>query len=258
MNPDPQAIVDRLKQAQEAFLSGEYRQALEHYRWVEANLGEDRDALPLIWMEMGWCHYFLQNYTAAIERFSRVLERRERLTEQQIFDALRLVGFSHKSTGNPDRAIAFLQDAVARPIPDAEKRHAWFELGRLFFTQDLAAEAGPYLEQALANFAEEEGDYRQSARYYLGFVRLLSGDHRAAEDLFEAILGEAPNATEQAPGHFGLAHLRYADRDYRSVVAQCREVMSADPDFFDRETVAFFLCRPLARSAITRICDGGR
>jgi tetratricopeptide (TPR) repeat protein len=230
-----------LKLAQAAFTDRDYRGALDAYRQVVRNLSQEPENQALIEIEIGWCHYLLEEYEATIATLEKVIKQTP-LDEKQTFDCLRLIGFSHEFCGNSDRAIAWLQDAMKREVSDFDKRYACFELGKIFFNQNYTAEARPYLEQALAQFEDDDQAYRQSAHYYLGFIEFYLGRNDKARHYFNTYIKNAPDDHQRAPGYFGLAHIFYENREYPALIDTCEKVILLDADFFDKETLSFFLC----------------
>ncbi|HQV31874.1 MAG TPA: tetratricopeptide repeat protein [Calditrichia bacterium] len=241
MNHNPKEIVAALKRAQAAFLKQQYREALQDYMVVYDALGDQDPNIFPVMIEIGWTHYFLQEYDQAAF-FMENAVREGHFPPAEVFDALRLIGFSYGSLGNGDRAIAFLQDALAQPVEEFQKRQVYFELGKLFFHQNLSAEARPYLRKALDLFLPEEIEYRNTTRYYLGFIDITDNDLTAAEKRFESIVREGQGKAK-APGLFGLAHLLYARKAYPQLQETVSKILENDPDFFDKETLTFFLCR---------------
>lgn len=243
MNPQTkQQILATLKEAQDAFRKQDYKTALEKYLRVEKNIQDDEENLPIIWIEIGWSHYLLHNFSDAIEFFERAMKSLH-INEKQLFDCLRLAGFSYEYTGNMDKAIAYLQDAVAQNVEEDLKRYSYFELGKIFFAQNLSLEAKPYLEKARTLFSEEDKEYSQTTIYYLGFVAFFEGDNRKSEMLFREYIRQAPDPKGQAPGYFGLAHVFYEKKEYAALIDVCDKIIHLDKDFYDKETLAYFLCR---------------
>lgn len=240
--PTKEQILSGLKEAQDAFLNRDYRTALGKYRWVEQHIQDDAENLPIIWIEIGWSYYLLQDFSNAIEFFEKALHSTH-ISEKQLFDCLRLAGFSYEYSGNSDKAIAYLQDALSRDVEDDLKKYVLFELGKIFFAQNLSREAKPYLEKARELFKEDDKEYLQTTIYYLGFVAFFEEENDKAERLFREYIRQAPDPKNQAPGYFGLAHLFYEKKEYPALIDACDKIIHLDQDFYDKETLAYFLCR---------------
>ncbi len=242
MKASQEEILAVLKRAQNNFVKQYYQIALDDYLWLEQQLEDDPQNLPVIWLELSWCYYLLRQYDQALTYLQKALQA-SNLTPKQKFDCLRLSGFCYEYLGNPDKAIAFLQDALRVDVEETGKRFAYFELGKLFFVQNLTGEGKPYLEKALSLFGEEEQQYRQTAQYYLGFIAFFERENQAAEQYFTGLIRNGNSAAMQASGHFGLAHLQYHQKDFAGLKKRCQTIMELDPNFHDKETAAFFLCR---------------
>ncbi len=242
MNDRAQEIVQVLKDAQAAFVAKDYELALEKYRSIESQMDPDAAELPLILIEIGWCYYLLRNYPYAIAYLEKAAQS-PHIDVRQMFDCLRLCGFAHEFTGNTEKAIAFLKDALLQPVEETMKRRVYFELGKIFFIANQSIEGKEYLEKALALFDENDADYIQSTRYYLGFIAFYESEYNDAEIFFQQIVQNAPNRKTQAPGHFGLAYINYQHKEFQDLVTTCETVMDCDPEFYDKETIGFFFCK---------------
>ncbi|MGH1365507.1 MAG: tetratricopeptide repeat protein [Calditrichia bacterium] len=235
-------ILDILRRAQEAFMAQNYTKALEDYHHIEKELADSPKNLPAIWIEIGWNYYLLKEFSKAGPYFEMALGS-PHINQKQVFDCLRLTGFCYEFTDQPDKALAFLQDALGQPLEEREKRYVLFEIGKIFYTQNLTKEARPYLEKAIEHFSEDEAAYLRANRYYLGFILFYEKENREAEKLFERIITDATTDSDKASGYFGIAHLLYEKRDFEELITCCKTITRLDSDFFDMETLAFFLCR---------------
>ena len=242
MKADKAEVINALKKAHTAFLNKDYKSSLKEYQWLERNLQDKPEDLPVIWIELGWNFYFLQDFENAIFYLQKAV-REPQLNLKQRFDCLRLLGYSHEYAGREEKGLAYLQDALAEELSDFDKRHILFEIGKIFFSQNNPIEAKKYLQQAYGIFSNDELDYIQTARYYLGFIAYIEGKQEDAERLFHEIIKFARDEPGQAPGHFGLAHLSYEQKEYEAVIEICQKIIQLDNQFYDKETLAFFLCR---------------
>ncbi len=242
MEPTKEEIIAVLKKAQEAFMAQNYSEAIEKYGWVEQYIQDDPENLAALWTEMGWTYYLMQDYPKAITVLKKALES-SHLNQKQVFDCLRIIGFSHEYAGNPDKAIAFLQDALLQGVDDEEKRYTYFELGKIFFAQNMSRDAKPYLEKAQKLLSKTDHDYLQTTLYYLGFIAFFEKEMEKAEDLFHAYIKNAINEQTAVPGYFGMAHLHFERKNFEALLEISQKIMQLDNAFFDRETIAFFLCK---------------
>lgn len=242
MNHSKAEIVKTLRQAQSAFMEKNYGDALQHYNWMEGQMSDDPAAQLAIRIEIGWCHYLLKDYARAIRYFEMCLES-PHLSSKQRFDCLRLAGFSYEYLSHPVNALNYLQDALMQDVEEDLKRHTYFETGKILFVRSRSLEAKPFLIRALALLLPEELDYRQSTRYYLGFIAFFEGEYARAEGYFREIIADAPTPAGHAPGYFGLAHIHYQHRDYQELIDLCKQIVHLDNQFYDMETIAYFLCK---------------
>ena len=77
----------------------------------------------------------------------------------------------------------------------------------------------------------------------MGFILFYEKENRKAEKLFERIISDSENEADKASGYFGVAHLLYEKQDYDALITCCQTIIRLNPEFFDMETLAFFLCR---------------
>ena len=240
-SPTPEQILAVLQTAQQAAMKQDYANALTKYRWVEQNILDDEDNLPLLRIEIAWAYYHMQQYPHTIAYLEKAMESPV-LNPHQVFDALRLIGVSYSMLRNPGKAIANLEDATLQPIPDYDKRYAYFEIGKIYFAANDTKKARPPLEKVLPLFKDDDQEYRQTTRYYLGMIHFFEKNMTAAESYFLDFIKQTPTEKAKAPGLFGMAHLMYERKEYEKLQTTCQKVMELDPDFFDKETIGFFLC----------------
>jgi tetratricopeptide (TPR) repeat protein len=245
MEPTREALVNALQTAQQDALKQDFAGALRKYHWVEKHIQDDPENLPPLRIEMGWAYYHLQQYPQAIACFEKALESPQ-LTPQQAFDARRLIGFSHEAAGNYRQATENLELALQQPVDDATRRYALFELGKIYFMQKRMQQALPLLERAMPLFDDSEHEYRQTSRYYIGFALFFQKLYREAEIYFLDYIANAADAAGQSAGWFGIAHLHYEQQDFTELEAICQKIIKDSPAFFDKETVAYFLCKSYA------------
>lgn len=249
MNHSKAEIIKTLRQAQSAFMEKNYGDALQHYNWVEGHMNDDPAAQLAIWIEIGWCHYLMKDYPQAIRYFEKCLDS-PHISSNQRFDCLRLSGFSYEFLAHPVNALNYLQDALMQDVEEDLKRHTYFETGKILFVRNRSLEAKPFLIRALALLLPEELDYRQSTRYYLGFIAFFEGEYARAEGYFREIIAAAPAPVGQAPGYFGLAHIHYQHKDFQEVIDLCQQIIRLDAQFYDMETIAYFLCKSYMELAL--------
>jgi tetratricopeptide (TPR) repeat protein len=239
--PTPEQILNVLRAAQQAALKQDYPQALQKYLWVAEQIWDDPDNLPLVQIEIAWAYYHLQQYDKVIAYLERALESKV-LTFHQIYDALRLIGICYNLMGENAKAIAYLEDAVIQPIPDKDRRYAMFELGKMYYANNDIKKSQPYFASALPLFDKDEAEYQQTCKYYLGMIAFFDDDLATAEAYFTDFLQNAVDAEDKSPGLFGMAHIYFKQKDFSKLVEVAEKILSSDRDFFDKETLAYFLC----------------
>ncbi|NOX36064.1 MAG: tetratricopeptide repeat protein [Calditrichaeota bacterium] len=241
MKPTEREILRRLQKARHAYLNRDYQKALQEYHWVAEQIQDDPDNLPIIWIEIGWSYYYNKDYPKSIEYLKRAVDS-GKLQEQQIYDCLRLIGFAYGSLQQFKEALDYLNRAREFSVSESDKRYIYFELGKIYFLQGNIKEAEPHLQKAWELFRIEERDYKLALAYYLGFVHFFKRDFNEARKCFNQIIQMGETDRERAPGYFGLAHLAYEEKEYPLLIDLCEKIVQLDPDFYDKETLAYFLC----------------
>ncbi len=241
MKPTEHQILRRLQKAREAYLNRDFPKALQEYHWVAEQIQDDPDNLPIIWIEIGWSYFYNRQYPKSIEYLKRAIDS-GKLQEQQLYDCYRLIGFAYAGLNQFPRALDYLHKAQKFPVSESDKRYIYFELGKIYFLQGELKEAEPYLQKAWELFRIEERDYKQALAYYLGFIHFFRRELSEARKYFRQIIDMGETNKEQAPGYFGLAHLFYEEKDYPVLIDVCAKIVQLDPEFYDKETLAYFLC----------------
>lgn len=252
MNPDEKKIMDKIGHARNAYLEKDFGKSVELYRWVEGQIQDDPVNLPIIWIELGWSYYNLRDFKNSIWYLEKSLTS-DLLTARQQFDCLRLIGFSHGALKDGKNALQFLTEALKKDIPEAEKKYVNFEVGKIYFLTGAFKNSRIYFEIADKFFDWKEANYCQSIRYYQGFLAFYEKQYEYAERSFSEIIENAQGGEGRATGYFGMAHLSYQKENYKELIVICEKIMKLDKNFYDGETVAFFLCR--AFTELNRLKD---
>ncbi len=237
-------VLARLEKAQRLFLQKKYQQSLKEYSRVEKHFQDDPESLAIIHLEMGWTYYAAGNYRGAVKYLKKAIGN-AKLKEypREYFDSLEMLSFSCEAIGDTTEAIRYFNEAIQVAVDEHLKMPLFFEVGKILFVQQKYLEAKSYLEKVIEfpNTSAEQM-YRQTAIYYLGFIALFEKDYPTAIRFFNRYIEEAGEKKERAPGYFGLAHVYQARKEYPALLDTCKKIIHLDPDFFDKETLAYFLC----------------
>lgn len=240
MSSNEQKILAKIKAARSYYMKGNFEKAVELYRNVAETIADDPDNLPIIQIELGWSLYQVKNYQEAI-RHLQAASRSDSLTTRQRFDCLRLTGFCYEMMGDLPRARQFLQEAILQELPTKDKRFAIFELGKIFFMENQYLESEHYFNMILDTFSEKEASYYFAIRYYLGFCAFYQKQYDKARHYFDRLIELKNDPATRVTGYFGLAHIHFIREQYSAVVDLCEKILKMDPQFFDKETLGYFL-----------------
>lgn len=242
MNSNEQEILEKIDQARSAYLQQNYKESIELYKWVEGQIQDDPVNLPIIWIELGWSFYNSRDFNNCISYLQKSLTS-ESLTTRQQFDCLRLIGFSYGALKDSKNSLRFLESAIEKELPASEKKYVHFEIAKIHFITGAFKKSKGYLDTAVRFFNWKEADYYQAIRYYQGFISFYEKEYESAESAFTEIIEKASGNRNRATGYFGMAHLFYERKHYGELIEVCKKVLEMDKNFYDRETLGFFLCR---------------
>jgi tetratricopeptide (TPR) repeat protein len=234
-------ILDKLQSARDEYIKRDFTKAIQEYSELAEQLKDDPVNYPVIQIELAWSYYHNQNFLETIRLLNSVLQS-ENLNMDQQFDCYRIIGFSHEMMGQVQKAIKFLQRSLEIDVAEDTKRYAYFELGKLLFTDGQVIEAEYFLNMANKLFQDSEKEYQTALAYYLGFVDFLQKRYRNARENFDFIIQNASDHKTKAGGYFGLCHIHHQEKDFTTLIDLCEKIIRLDSAFFDKETLGYFLC----------------
>jgi tetratricopeptide (TPR) repeat protein len=242
MNSNEQQILKKIEQARKAYQGKNYQKSIELYRWIEEQIQDDPVNLPIIWIELGWSYYNLRDFKNCILYLDKSLAS-DLLTTRQQFDCLRLIGFSYGALKDSKNALRYLEKALKKELPESEKKYVHFEVGKIYFLTGAFKRAKTSMDTAARFFSWEDAAYFQAIRYYQGFIAFYEKQYDCADSLFTEIIENATGNKNKATGYFGRAHLLYERKNYSELIDVCKKIVAMDKNFYDGETITFFLCR---------------
>ena len=164
----PETFQKRLKEAQRAFQTEQWREALRLYR----ELAKEAPELPIVYIGEGDAAAKLKDYPAAITAFQRALER---LTTDQQTDIM----------------IVRLQSVVQAKLATAYHRNKQLDAADMWFQKAVksAGEEAPVAWYvALGQIETERGNLEQARRYYIVAVQLYPDTTAAYNNLGHVLL----------------------------------------------------------------------
>ncbi len=225
-----------LQKARQHLEKKEYKNARLMYFQAFNQISESK-LKAIIWAELSWVYYYEGDYTKAIEASENVLFHDENYRAKE--DLFRLQGYAYLAQKQLPLAERFLTQSLTENNTDDKQQYVKYELAKLHFTRGNYDLAHPLLEDILGFFTHKDPDYQMSVLFFLGFVYYYLENYTGARRCFEQILSENPPAPRKASGFFGLAFVEFHDKNYLNVISLCEKIIVLEPDFFDRESVAF-------------------
>jgi len=229
-------IDDVLKKARNHLEQKQYKNARLMYFQAFNQISDPR-LRAIIWAELSWVYYYEGDHTKAIEASENVLLHDENYRAKD--DLYRLQGYAYLAQNDSTLAERFLTQSLSENSTADKQQYVKYELAKLHFYRGNYDLAHPLLEEILDFFGQKDPVYQMSVLFFLGFVYYYLESYAHARRSFEQILSENPPAARKASGFFGLAFVEFHDKNYLNVISLCEKIMDLEPDFFDRESVAF-------------------
>lgn len=104
----------RMRLGETAFAAGRYREAAAYY--VEVVEGRREDYRDKANFKLGWCWYKLENYPAAVEAFSRVLDQEKRASRDLIDETVDVMGKCFVEEGGVEAITDYLAGVTVAKI----------------------------------------------------------------------------------------------------------------------------------------------
>ena len=73
-------------------------------------------------------------------------------------------------------------------------------------------------------------------------IAFFDDDLSTAESYFTDFLQNTVDEEDKSPGLFGMAHIYFKQKNFSELIKAAEKILSIDRDFFDKETLAYFLC----------------
>ncbi|GAB4188196.1 MAG: hypothetical protein Kow00108_24920 [Calditrichia bacterium] len=236
-----ESIQELMQKAHTLFLEEKYPEAEEIYKDLLYERMIDGNDRVLVEIEFSWLLYRSKRYDEALAILKRLSDVPE-LTKRQQFDIHRLTGFCYVVHGDNVSALHHLQQAVQIEIEEFEKRFIYYELGRLYFLQGDYPAALQELSIAHDYFTDDD-EYFYAIKYYLGFIHLFQDNLEDAFAEFSFIIENSAFDDKVVGGMYGIAQVFMKQGEYERVIQSCKDILSLDPDFSDRETLAYMMVR---------------
>jgi TolA-binding protein len=238
---DPIAIPAAELAAENLFLMEQYDQAVKTLESVIDAL-KDRDAKPdpgrlrLLRFRIGQCHYYDEDYKAAIESLAWLKDSDDARKTPQLWGGVLLVGDAQLKTEQHDDAIetlkTFLDHArdnkkpearfklalaqlgadktddarrTLRELTDDKAKGPWVRRGRLQYAQllyddDKLDDAGKQLRTLLE--VDPDKDLRAPALYLMGWVDMRQDRHALAAKRFNELIEKSPEHPQAPDARF--------------------------------------------------------
>ncbi len=247
--------------AESLVLMGRYDEAGEAFRALRKLVGKDDEAR--IAFRLGQCAYLTDDYAKAIELLRPVAGAPETADDEQLVEAIFLLGDAQLLTGKHSEAAPTLEryvgacdgrpgearyklalaqigcdrsaDAVKnlQAVVDADVAPEWksaagFELGRLMYEQGRPDDARPALAGVVAG--KPSADLAARATYLLGFLDLEAEKYDDAAKRFDDVTKKYPEHPLAVEALCQQGAARFSAQDYRQALALLEAYLKKAPE----------------------------
>lgn len=223
----------------------EARKYLEQENYVQASASylkslestEDLKDKAVIWAELSWAYYHLNEYDRAIEATENTLKLDPDYKARE--DVFRIQGFAYIGLNRDEPAIECLNKSIEIDRSSAKQQVTLYELAKIYFKLEDYESAYPIFEEIESYFYQNQQEYWLSTLFYKGFVQYHRANYSESEAIFEELLENSKDGARKATALFGLAFVTFSRKDYLKTINLCESLVKNDENFFDMETVGF-------------------
>jgi tetratricopeptide (TPR) repeat protein len=221
------------------------RKHLEQENFVQASVSylkslestEDLKDKAVIWAELSWAYYRLNEFERTIEAADNSLKLDPDYKAKE--DVFRIQGFAYIGLNKDEQAIDFLNQSLEIDRNSSKQQITLYELAKIYFKIEDYEKAYPIFEEIESYFYQNQQDYWLSTLFYKGFVQYHRANYSESEAIFEELLENSPDGARKATALFGLAFVAFSKKDYLKTINLCESLVKNDEKFFDMETVGF-------------------
>jgi tetratricopeptide (TPR) repeat protein len=196
-------------------------------------LAEKGEHKAIIWAEISWIFYRQQEFERTIEAINNVFSFDGNY--QALQELYRLKAFAYLALLKDDEALEYLEKSIAIDRTSATQQMTLFELAKLYFRKAEFQKSHEIIEEIEAYFYQNNKDYWLSILFFYYYDKQLD----SAEQSFETLLENAEEEKRRASALFGLAFIANEKQNYLNTINLCEAVLKADPEFYDKESLAF-------------------
>lgn len=223
----------------------EARKHLEQENFVQASASymkslestEDLKDKAVIWAELSWAYYRMNEYERTIEAAENTLKLDPDYKAKE--DVFRIQGFAYIGLHKDEQAIDYLTQSLNIDRNSSKQQITLYELAKIYFKIEDYEKAYPIFEEIESYFYQNQQDYWLSTLFYKGFVQYHRSNFSESEAIFEELLENSKDGARKATALFGLAFVTFSKKDYFKTINLCESLVKNDENFFDMETVGF-------------------
>lgn len=246
VNTDPNDKNDfnsRLLRARSLFEKGDFEAASFIYHQLIDEANDKTIGIVELWVELAWAYYRLNRFESTIICLKQVIEKPRNYNK--IFDVYRLKGLCHLHLGRLKIAADDFEKALELiEFSDPDRRFLLYDLGQVYFQRGEYPLAKEIFAEAKTLFEYENNNEELAKIHYsLGFCHYYLDDYRSALTEFEDMFAIADEKPTRALALYGQSFIMLNFSSFEKLIQLVNEIPALDPEFQDKETLAYFLCR---------------
>jgi tetratricopeptide (TPR) repeat protein len=231
-------IENTIAEARVLYDSAKYEEASKVYL-KGLNKSQSIKETALIWAELCWTFFKMENYQQVIEAAENVLSFDIQYAARE--DLYRLMGFSYSFLNNDEKSRELLIKSLEIDNTSEKQKYIFYELAKLEFRNQNYEESQSNLDQVEEFFKENAKDYWLSLLFFKGFNNYYQHKIDESESVFKLLVENAADPISKSNGYYGLAYIAFEKKDFTETVNLCENVTKLNGKFFDMESLGFLM-----------------
>jgi TolA-binding protein len=218
------------------FQQGNFNEAISNYRNVLRTY--PRSSLsPIIYYSIGDAYFNIGRYDSAIVNYQKLLT--DFPSSNYVFDAVNGLQYSYVAQGNPERAIALIDEFVSRNPGLSFSDQVYFKKGEIYYSQRS-------YELAKQSYKEFAGNYPKSkllpdAYYWIGKSAQNLQQHEEAVFNFNRVFEMNPNSETGIASVLEIGNIHNAQKNYDAAISIYDRALSKIPPDSKRKAEVLYM-----------------
>jgi tetratricopeptide (TPR) repeat protein len=235
--------IERLKRARELYQQEHYSEAAVLYHQLIDAAGNAPAQVKELWVELAWAYFHIQRFESTLICLKQVWQ--DAGDYPHLDDVYLLAARCHNLLNRTQRALDVLQRGLeVSQVASVKQAEILTELGQTYFQRGEYPLAVKPLQQAQEIYQYSDDDEALArVEYALGFTHYYLQQYTQADEHFNALMALTDEREVQALGIYGKAFIEHNFGQHEAVIKSIEKVLTLHPDFNDRESLAYLMCR---------------